>query len=163
MKTTHYTILDVSPSAELDAVYIAHHNAVAALKNRVIMGDPEAQAQTRLLDMAYEALADPEKRAIYDTSLAAEQTQMMTPVKMEDVPTHPIRRMLLLILLLVMLGRLWQDKSAERRAQDIEAATKRGNAASQSANLPDSTAPATVAAPVKEPVPAPVPAAKKAP
>lgn len=118
MRSTHYTILDISPKAELDEVYIAHHKAEAALKHGVTMGDPEAQAQQRLVDLAYETLSDPVKRAAYDTSIAAEQTQMMKHVDVEEAPTHPFRRVFLLVVLLVAVGNFWQEKTAEWRARD---------------------------------------------
>jgi curved DNA-binding protein CbpA len=147
VRSTHYTILDVSPKAELDEIYIAHHKAVAALKHGVTMGDPEAQAQQRLVDLAYESLSDPAKRAEYDMSIAAEQTQMMKHVDVEEAPNHPVRRVVLLALLLVAVGNFWQEKTAEwkardealaaqRRAHDAAVAEKKKEAANQPAAAP---------------------------
>jgi curved DNA-binding protein CbpA len=157
MRSTHYTILEVSPTAELDAIYIAHHAAQAALHHDVIMGNPEAQSQLRLIDLAYETLADPGKRAAYDTSLAAEQTQIMSVVEVEAVPTHPYLRVLLLALLLSVLGFFWQEKAAERQARAVAAAaTEKRENASPPAATPEVAAPGdTSPAAGKPPVPKP--------
>ena len=155
MRTTHYTILEVSPTAELDAIYIAHHKAQAALKHGVTMGDPEAQSQLRLVDLAYETLSDPGKRAAYDTSLAAEQTQIMSAVEVEEVVSeHHYLRVLLLGLLLAVLAFFWQEKAAERHARAVAEAALKSEAARESAPAPAAAEAATQAA-VK-----PAPAAK---
>jgi len=144
MRTTHYTILDVSPTAELDEIYIAHHKAQSALKHAVTMGNPEAQSQLRLVDLAYETLSDPDKRAAYDTSLAAEQTQIMSAVEVEEVVTpHHYLRTLLLGLLLAVLAFFWQEKSAERQARAAAEAAQRAEAPRERATAPPAAATAT--------------------
>jgi curved DNA-binding protein CbpA len=137
MRTTHYTILDISPTAELDEVYIAHRKAHAALNHAANMGDPEAQGQMRLVDLAYETLSDPARRAAYDTSLAAEQTQIMSAVEVEPVTRHPYLRMLLLGLLLAVMVFFWQEKAAERQARAAaEFAQKAANGGQNPARVP---------------------------
>jgi|GEM_PF-5897981 len=68
MQQSLYEILQVSTNADLDIIQVAFDKRKATLESRA---DADAQNELKVVQWAYETLADPMKRAAYDATLSA--------------------------------------------------------------------------------------------
>lgn len=70
MKRTLYEMIGVPPGAEPGELDVAFVRRLAELKPRIDRGDPDAINEQRMLHEGFEVLADPARRAHYDSGLA---------------------------------------------------------------------------------------------
>ena len=79
MQQNYYEILEVSPSATLAEIKRSYHRLA-----RLLHPDLNKQAldtHIKRLNLAYQTLRDPQKRAAYDEQLAEEQRQATLRLK----------------------------------------------------------------------------------
>src|SRR4051812_11194087 len=75
---TLYDVLQVSPWCEPEVIQAAFR-ALARTRHPDVNRDPDAEDQMRRLNVAYQTLSDPGRRARYDEELALEAAQAARP------------------------------------------------------------------------------------
>lgn len=85
-KKTLYQVLQVSPGAEAEVIKAACDAKLAALKDSAA---PEVAAERTIVREAYELLADPVRRKLYDEKLREERFRAMSSGGMEEARPRP--------------------------------------------------------------------------
>lgn len=84
--TSHYEVLGVGPSAEIDTVRKAYRR-LAQKHHPDVSKDPRAHENMARINEAFETLMDPDRRSEYDAMLAGEQR---TPDPAAAAPRRPV-------------------------------------------------------------------------
>lgn len=85
---TLYDVLQVSPWCEPEVIPAAYR-ALARIRHPDVNRDPSAEDQMRRLNVAYETLSDPVRRAQYDEELALEAARI-APVRVAAAPAPTV-------------------------------------------------------------------------
>src|ERR1700752_1294411 len=83
---TLYDVLQVSPWCEPEVIQAAYR-ALARTRHPDVNRDADAEDQMRRLNVAYQTLSDPARRARYDEELALEAARPVVTARPAAAPT----------------------------------------------------------------------------